>query len=119
GTERQDLRDLAAREGLGSLRTRRDGGSVTMFRRRSVPSESTEAAPKFTSSRRQRDAVKARTGATTPVEIAVVVPCLRCGAAMRTILLAGHVPGGIREGAGHLADVEVLESLCPDCKETS
>ena len=89
-----------------------------MFKRRSAPSESTAVAA-FASSRRERDAAKARTGAVSVLEIAVVVPCVRCLSPMRTKLLAGFVPGGIREGAGHLADVEVLGTVCPACKETA
>ena len=86
--------------------------------RKTVPSEATAATPAFASSRRARDAVKARTGAVSVLELAIVTPCARCGTAMRTTLLCGFVPEGVREGAGHLADVEIVGSLCPACRET-
>ena len=89
-----------------------------MFKRRPAPSDSTAAAPKFASSRRERDDMKAKTGAVLVFEIDATIACGRCGRPFQATSLWGIVMG-VREGAGRPADVEILETTCPACKEAS
>ena len=87
-----------------------------MFRRRSTPSEATPVGPSFESSKRERDAIRARSGATSVLEILAKIACSRCGRAFETEILLGMVTG-THETGGRPADVEVLQMTCLACRE--
>ena len=46
----------------------------------------------------------------------VIAACTRCGAAFASVALVGIVMG-VHEGGGRVADAELLQLRCPDCRE--